>query len=82
MDVCHPHNRLDPGERGPLNFGIRLSLPAGDPMRDLLGSDWSEYQWFDSEEARDAKLSQLKDQFVYYRRGDRPTFVLERVQRP
>ncbi len=82
MDVCHPHNRRTPEARGPLNFGIRLSLPAGDPMRELLGPDWAEYQWFDSEEARDAKLGQLKDQFIYYRRGDRPSFVLERVQRP
>ncbi len=50
-------------------------------MRDLLGEDWAEFQWFDSEAAREAKLAQLKEQFVYYRRGDRPTFVLERVQR-
>ncbi len=81
MDICHPHNRLSDQPAGPENFGIRLSLPPGDPMRDLLGEDWAEFQWFDSEAAREAKLAQLKEQFVYYRRGDRPTFVLERVQR-
>jgi predicted Ser/Thr protein kinase len=81
MDICHPHNRLSGRPAGPANFGIRLSLPPGDPMRGLLGDDWAEFQWFDSEEAREAKLRQLKEQFVYYRRGDRPTFVLERVQR-
>lgn len=81
MDICHPHNRRSAKPAGPANYGIRLSLPPGDPMRGLLGDDWAEFQWFDSEEAREAKLSQLKEQFVYYRRGDRPTFVLERVQR-
>ena len=34
-----------------------------------------------SEAAREAKLEQLHRQFVYYRKGDRPSFVLERVNR-
>ena len=50
-------------------------------MRPLLGDDWHEYQWFASEAAREAKLEQLHRQFVYYRKGDRPSFVLERVNR-
>ena len=51
-------------------------------MRAVLGETWQEYQWFASEAAREAKLGQLQRQFAYYRAGDRPSFVLERVNRP
>jgi hypothetical protein len=79
--ACHEHNRSRPLPTDPKTWGIRLSLPEGDAMRPLLGDDWHEFQWFASEEAREAKLEQLRRQFVYYRTGDRPTFVLERVNR-
>lgn len=81
-DACHEHNRSRPVPTGPRAWGIRLSLPESHPMGDLFGKDWHEYQWFASEAARDAKLEQLQRQFVYYRKGDRPSLVLERVNRP
>ena len=79
---CHEHNRSRPLPAAPKTWGIRLSLPEDDPMRAVLGEDWQEYQWFASEAAREAKLGQLQRQFAYYRAGDRPSFVLERVNRP
>ena len=81
-DSCHEHNRSRPVPAGPKPWGIRLSLPENDPMRTLLGSDWEQYQWFATEAAREAKLEQLRRQFAYYRAGDRPSFVLERVNDP
>jgi len=80
-DTCHEHNRSRPVPTDPKAWGIRLSLPDNDPMLALLGNDWHEYQWFASEAAREAKLAQLEQQFVYYRKGDQPSFVLERVNR-
>jgi hypothetical protein len=80
-DACHEHNRSRPVPRNPEVWGIRLSLPEDDPMRPLLGDDWHQYQWFRSEAERETKLEQLRRQFVYYRKGDRPSFVLERVNR-
>ena len=80
-DACHEHNRSRPLPTGPKAWGIRLSLPENDPMITLLGDDWHEYQWFASEAAREAKLAQLERQFIYYRKGDKPSFVLERVNR-
>ncbi len=50
-------------------------------MRAVLGEDWHQFQWFATEDERDAKLEQLTQQFVYYRRGDRPSFRLEKVTR-
>jgi hypothetical protein len=81
-DACHDHNRSRPVPAGPKVWGIRLSLPAGDPLRPVLGPDWHEYQWFSSEDGREAKIEALRRQFVYYREGDRPAFVIERVNRP
>jgi hypothetical protein len=80
-DACHEHNRSRPLPTSPKAWGIRLSLPGNDPMIALLGDDWHEYQWFASEAAREAKLAELERQFVYYRKGDKPSFVLERVNR-
>jgi hypothetical protein len=80
-ETCHEHNRSRPLPTDPKAWGIRLSLPDNDPMLVLLGNDWHEYQWFASEAAREAKLAQLQRQFVYYRKGDQPSFVLERVNR-
>lgn len=79
--ACHEHNRSRPLPEAPKAWGIRLSLPEHDPMRPLLGDDWEQYQWFASEAAREDKLAQLQQQFAYYRPGDRPSFVLERVNR-
>ncbi len=78
---CHEHNRSRPVPPGPRPWGIRLSLPADDPMRPLLGDDWHEYHWFKSEAERDAKIEQLRRQFIYNRKGDLPSFVIERVNR-
>ena len=81
MEICHDHNRLRQGPAGTKPYGIRYSLPEGDSLRAVLGDDWHKFEWFTSEAARDRKLNQLQDQFVYYRKGDRPTFVFEKVNR-
>lgn len=81
MDICHEHNRRAGTGQVPRPFGLRLSLPEGDPMRKLLGDDWQQFQWFESEKARKQKIEELTGRFAYYRKGDRPTFVIERVDR-
>ncbi len=49
-------------------------------MRKLIGDDWHQFQWFESEQERDAKVAELTGRFAYYRKGDRPTFLIERVE--
>jgi hypothetical protein len=80
-EACHEHNRSRPLPAAPKSWGLRLSLPENDPMIPLLGHDWQEYQWFASEAEREAKLEQLRRQFPYYRKGDKPSFIVERVNR-
>ena len=81
MDTCHEHNLRHPKQDAPKTFGLRLSLPADDPMRPLLGEDWHQVQWFATEAERDARIRELTQPFVYYRRGDRPSFRIEKVTR-
>lgn len=81
VEQVHEHNRSRPVPEGPRVYGLRLSLPPNDPMRPLLGDDWHVYHWFATEDEREQKIAQLRNQFVFYRPGDRPSFVIERVMR-
>lgn len=62
-------------------FGIRITLPEGDTMRTLLGQDWEAFRWYDSAAARDAAYEDMRNPPPYYRMGDRPSQVLEKVER-
>ncbi len=63
-------------------FGIKVSMPGGDTMtaEHLLGDNWESVRWFDSELERDEALKDMERQPPYYRRGDSPTVVLEKVE--
>lgn len=63
-------------------YGIRGSLPPGDPMRapHLLGEDWCWEKWYETPQERDAAYQALQEEFVYYRRGDRASQVLEKIE--
>jgi len=63
------------------NYGISVKLPENDPMSapHLLGDEWSGTRWFDSEEERDAALVKMQNHPRYYRKGDSPSIVLEKI---
>ncbi len=79
MDICHAHNRRAGlvERKGP--WGLRLRLPEGDTFGAILGEDWETTEWFPSESARARRISELESQFVYYRKGDRPTLSWETI---
>lgn len=82
MNYCHQHNLVEPdtvGRERP--FGIRVSLPAGDTLRNILGDDWERLHWYPSEEERDEAFEQMAIRHGYYRNTDNPTQVLEKVSR-
>lgn len=64
-------------------FGIRVTMPPGDPMRapHLLGEDWEAFRWFDTEEERDLTFEDMNGRVIYYRNGDSPSQILEKVER-
>jgi hypothetical protein len=64
-------------------YGIRITLPEGDPMRapHLLGEGWEQFRWYDSAEARDRAYEQMQHPPPYYRMGDVISQVLDKVER-
>lgn len=82
MDYCHPHNLVDPSRAGSSRpWGIRVTLPAGDTMRKILGDDWEKLHWYATEAERDAAFEKMAERHGYYRQTDSPTQVLEKIVR-
>ena len=79
MSTCQTHNLRQPPSTLPRPYGLRVSLPAGDPFRRLLGEDWARTHWFETAEARDAALAEMSRKHEYSRPGDRPALVFEKV---
>lgn len=63
------------------NFGIRVSLPDGDPFANLLDEGWNTTHWFDSRTERDLALSDMQREHEYSRAGDAPSLVFEAIER-
>ena len=64
-------------------FGLRGHLPEGDPLRapHLLGGDWLWEKWYATQEERDEAYERYAAQHPYYRKGDFPSMILEKVER-
>ena len=61
MDICHQHNLVDPATAGrQRNFGIRVTLPAGDTLRKVLGDDWEKFHWYATEGDRHSNADTRK----------------------
>ena len=58
MSIFQEHNLNAPlPNRRP--FGIRVSLQAGDPFANLVGSDWHRFHWFATTRERDSALADM-----------------------
>lgn len=82
MDFCHQHNLVNPDIVGrERSFGIRVSLPAGDTLRNVVGDDWEKLHWYPTEAERDSAFEEMAVRHGYYRKTDAPTQVLEKISR-
>ena len=82
MDYCHQHNLVEPDKAGAeRQFGIRVTLPPADTLRNILGDDWEQLHWFASEGERDAAFAAMATRHGYYRESDSPTQILEKLTR-
>ena len=63
-------------------YGIRGRLPEGDPLSKshLLGEGWQWERWYATRAERDAAFNSMQAHFDYYRSGDWPSQVLEKVE--
>ncbi len=82
MDYCHQHNLVEPNTAGAeRRFGIRVTLPAADTLRNLLGDEWEQLHWFATQHDRNAAFDDMATRHGYYRNSDSPTQVLEKIER-
>lgn len=82
MEICHPHNLVNPDDTaGEQRYGIRVTLPPDDTLRNVLGDDWERMHWYDSEAERDAAFERMATRHGYYRTTDSPSQVLEKIVR-
>ena len=78
MATYHEHNLRRPLPAG-RPFGIRVRLRGSDPLRNLLGSDWTKEHWYASRPEREAALEQMSGRYLYFRPGDAPSLEFERL---
>lgn len=82
MDYCHQHNLVEPSTAGVERpFGIRVTLPAHDTLRKVLGDNWEQLHWYPDTVERNLAFEKMATRHGYYRETDSPTQVLEKVSR-
>lgn len=82
MKYCHQHNLVEPGKAGiERPYGIRVTLPANDTLRKIVGNDWERLHWYPTEQERDGAFEKMAQRHGYYRKTDSPTQVLEKISR-
>jgi hypothetical protein len=62
-------------------FGIRVSLPPGDPFAHLLDDGWQRTHWYETPTLRDLSLHEMRREHEYSRSGDKPSLVFEPIER-
>jgi hypothetical protein len=82
LNYHHSHNLVEP-EKADVDrrFGIRVTLPPGDTLRNVVGDDWERLHWYASEGERDRAFEKMARRHGYYRKTDNPTQVLEKIAR-
>ena len=81
MGISQPQNLRIPPIEKLRPYGVRVSLPSGDPFRKLLGPEWHRIHWFPSPEERDAALAEMSRRHQYSRATDKPSLVFEKVEK-
>ena len=80
MGISQPQNLRTPPIEKLRPYGIRVSLPMGDPFRKLLGPEWHRLHWYSTPAERDAALAEMGRRHQYSRAGDKPSLVFEKVE--
>jgi hypothetical protein len=82
MDLSNAHNLNHPPQPATaLRHGIRVRLPARDPLRHLLAGDWEKTHWYATAAERDAALADMAGRHPFSRVGDRPNLVFDAIER-
>jgi len=80
--ISNPHNVNEPAAAtADGSYGVRISLPEGDPFTRLLDENWATTHWFATAEDRDAALQDMQRKHEYSRPHDKPTLIFAAVSR-
>jgi len=80
MGISQPQNLRAPVVETLRPYGIRVSLPQGDPFRKVLGPEWHRLHWYPTPEERDGALAEMSRRHQYSRAGDRPSLVFDKIE--
>jgi hypothetical protein len=81
MGISQPQNLRAPSNERLQPFGVRISLPVGDPMRKLLGPQWHRLHWYATPEERDMAIAEMSRRHEYSRATDVPSLMFEKVEK-
>ncbi len=80
MTISNAHNLNRPVAASQCPYGIRVTLPPGDPFSEILGPEWQKYHWYATAEERDRTITEMSRRHEYSRAQDRPALVFEKVE--
>lgn len=81
MAISQPQNLRAPPLERLRPYGIRVSLPPGDPFRKLLGPEWQRLHWYPSPDERDAAIAEMSRRHEYSRSEDKPALVFQKIEK-
>jgi len=81
MAISQPQNLRAPSVERLRPYGIRISLPPGDPFRKLLGPEWQRLHWYPSPQERDAAMADMSRRHEYSRSEDKPALVFQKIEK-
>ena len=81
MGISQPQNLRTPPIEKLRPFGVRVSLPPGDPFRKLLGPEWQRLHWYSTPAERDAAMAEMSRRHEYSRAGDKPALVFQKIEK-
>jgi len=80
--ISNPHNlHQPPSAVAEGTYGVRVSLPEGDPLTNLHDVDWTTTHWFVTAAERDAALTDMRRKHEYSRPHDKPALIFTTVDR-
>lgn len=81
MSISQPQNLRAPVIEKLRPYGIRVSLPLGDPFRKILGPEWQRLHWYATPDERDAAIAEMSRRHEYSRSGDSPALVFQKIEK-
>ncbi len=81
MGISNAHNLRSLPAEAMRPYGIRVTLPSGDPLRKLLGQEWNRVHWYPTSAERDDRMVEMSRRHEYSRVTDTPSLVFEKVEK-